>query len=287
MSNYSYGNDGWNEFGVSNGSSSAPKAVNDRRTANDIARGEKWAMSSVGGLSWWMYVVAYPVLMLVVWFALASTSSSASPFGLLSNLLSVLGTMVLPMVFIPAVIIFVVSLIGIIRRRGRAWAIWAFVLNLILPPLGGLVFIAQWFTTVTVLFGLVLGGAMSANSDEPSDAENNARTDLSNIAYAQEFHLANVGEYAASIEELISLAEDADAAGDAGGYTPILNLSSDVESYMSVDERKTAYIVVAVSSEDKVYLRTSESGVVVVYDSVEEYQHADSPLSGVPLPVLD
>lgn len=112
--------------------------------------------------------------------------------------------------------------------------------------------------TIAVSAILIAAGLVTAPGLINNARDNNARTDLANIAFSQEFNLANTGTYAADLDALQLSAE---AAIDAGTSGPRLTLSGgvDVEIFNADAD---GYTVIAISQSGKVFHRLSGNGQV-------------------------
>ena len=112
--------------------------------------------------------------------------------------------------------------------------------------------------TIAVSAILIAAGLVTAPGLINNARDNNARTDLANIAFSQEFNLANTGEYATSISALQTSAEAAIAAGTSG---PRLTLSGGVDVQI-FNADNDGYTVIAISQSGKVFHRLAGSGQV-------------------------
>jgi hypothetical protein len=114
--------------------------------------------------------------------------------------------------------------------------------------------------TIAVSAILIAAGLVTAPGLINNARDNNARTDLANIAFSQEFNLANTGTYAEDIEALQLSAE---AAIDSGTSGPRLTLSGGVDVEIVPGADASGYAVVAISQSGKVFHRISGSGAVL------------------------
>jgi Tfp pilus assembly protein PilE len=111
--------------------------------------------------------------------------------------------------------------------------------------------------TIAVSAILIAAGLVTAPGLINNARDNNARTDLANIAYAEEFNLANEGKYAADLAKLKSNTEAQIAAGNSG---PRLTLSGGTK--VAVKATADAYTLYAQSQSGKVFQRTNTSAEV-------------------------
>lgn len=109
-------------------------------------------------------------------------------------------------------------------------------------------------------------GLDSAASSSPDD---NLRADLSNIAFAQEFRLANTGSYADSIEELVGEDEDINRLE---GSSPRLTLSEGAVIWLGTSSDGSSYVAVGKSESGGVLVRSSGSGEVFEGASIAEFE---------------
>jgi len=113
--------------------------------------------------------------------------------------------------------------------------------------------------TIAVSAILIAAGLVTAPGLINNARDNNAKTDLANIAYAQEFNLANLGEYAADLDELKT---NADTVITEGGSGPKITTSGGVA--IAIVQTGDTYTVYAASQSGKVFTRTNDSGAVAL-----------------------
>ena len=111
--------------------------------------------------------------------------------------------------------------------------------------------------TIAVSAILIAAGLVTAPGLINNARDNNARTDLANIAFSQEFNLANTGEYAASIAALDAAAQ---AAIDSGTSGPRLTRSGGVFVKVVPGAGNDSYTLYAISQSGAVFERSSGSG---------------------------
>jgi len=116
------------------------------------------------------------------------------------------------------------------------------------------------------------------------EQDDNAKADLANVAYGNEFNLANEGQYAATLDELRANVEAKIAAGGSG---PIITLSEGTVVDMTSSPARDSYLIAAKSQSGHVFMRSSKSASATEFDSLEEYNTSASPIADVPLPTLN
>jgi len=105
--------------------------------------------------------------------------------------------------------------------------------------------------TIAVSAILIAAGLVTAPGLINNARDNNAKTDLANIAYAQEFHLGNVGVYADNVAALEAAAFDG---------APVITRSGDV--LVALEGTDSTYTIYAVSASGKVFERSNGSAAV-------------------------
>jgi hypothetical protein len=111
--------------------------------------------------------------------------------------------------------------------------------------------------TIAVSAILIAAGLVTAPGLINNARDNNATTDLANIAYGEEFNLANTGTYAA---DLATLQSNANAAIADGGSGPKITVSGGTWDSVKVAADAKSYTLYAVSQSGNVFSRTSDSG---------------------------
>ena len=112
--------------------------------------------------------------------------------------------------------------------------------------------------TIAVSAILIAAGLVTAPGLINNARDNNATTDLANIAYAEEFNLANTGTYGT----LAEIKASTDAAINEGGSAAKLSRSGGVFVKVATTNTSTAtasYTLTAVSQSGKVFTRSSSS----------------------------
>lgn len=121
--------------------------------------------------------------------------------------------------------------------------------------------------TIAVSAILIAAGLVTAPGLINNARDNNATTDLANIAFAQEFNLANTGSYAAlgtpadasTVDSIYGNTKEVIADGGSG---PKITVSGGTWSSVEF-VAGTSYSLVSVSQSGNVFLRTSDSGNTV------------------------
>jgi Tfp pilus assembly protein PilE len=132
--------------------------------------------------------------------------------------------------------------------------------------------------TIAVSAILIAAGLVTAPGLINNARDNNARTDLANIAYAEEFNLANEGKYAANLKALQDNTEAQIAAGNSG---PRLTLSGGTKVH--VVATGDAYTLYAQSQSGKVFTRVNTNAEVTQIKDAAKIPAG----AGFTAPVLD
>jgi hypothetical protein len=111
--------------------------------------------------------------------------------------------------------------------------------------------------TIAVSAILIAAGLVTAPGLINNARDNNATTDLANIAYAEEFNLANTGNYGS----LAQIKTSTDQSIAEGGSGPKLTLSGGVST--AVASNNTTYKLYALSKSGKLFVRDSSSAATV------------------------
>jgi len=114
--------------------------------------------------------------------------------------------------------------------------------------------------TIAVSAILIAAGLVTAPGLINNARDNNATTDLANIAYAQELYLADTGHYAPTIEELVNYTPSGSGthvAGTDNGISIGLTLSGGVEHGITVSPAGDYYLIAAKSESGHVFYRSS------------------------------
>ena len=109
--------------------------------------------------------------------------------------------------------------------------------------------------TIAVSAILIAAGLVTAPGLINNARDNNARTDLANIAFAQEFTLGNTGSYAATVAAIATSTAQVTAEGGSG---PVLTRSGGVS--VLLESAGNSYDIYAVSQSGNVFKRSSGSG---------------------------
>ena len=112
--------------------------------------------------------------------------------------------------------------------------------------------------TIAVSAILIAAGLVTAPGLINNARDNNATTDLANIAYAEEFNLANTGTYGT----LAEIKASTDAAINEGGSAAKLSRSGGVSVKVAITGTTTStvkYTLTAISQSGKVFTRTSDN----------------------------
>lgn len=119
--------------------------------------------------------------------------------------------------------------------------------------------------TIAVSAILIAAGLVTAPGLINNARDNNATTDLANIAYSEEWALANYSRYFANVQpgETDSLFDQAKNQGDLNANGVKYTLSGKVtEQHALVCETPSwSYLIKAKSSSGKVFFRSSTSAV--------------------------
>ena len=134
--------------------------------------------------------------------------------------------------------------------------------------------------TIAVSAILIAAGLVTAPGLINNARDNNATTDLANIAFAEEFNLANSGTYAAS---LVDLKANTEAVIADGGSGPKITVSGGTWTAIDLDG-DDAYSLVSVSQSGNVFLRNSTSGNTTNIGKVTFTGTGDSKAIGVYTP---
>jgi hypothetical protein len=116
--------------------------------------------------------------------------------------------------------------------------------------------------------------AISSSTHSP---DKDAIGDLANIAYAEEFNLANTGTYAGSYAELIGNAQKSIADGGSG---PKVTISKGVK--IGIDSDPKSYKLYAESTTGHVYSRSSDSASTSSYGTIAKYESDRKSNSALP-----
>ena len=115
--------------------------------------------------------------------------------------------------------------------------------------------------TIAVSAILIAAGLVTAPGLINNARDNNATTDLANIAYAEEFNLANTGTYAAT---LTALKDSTEAVIADGGSGPKITVSGGTWTAIVVVPATAtvpaSYTLYSVSQSGNVFTRNSTSG---------------------------
>jgi hypothetical protein len=114
--------------------------------------------------------------------------------------------------------------------------------------------------TIAVSAILVASGLVTAPGLINNARDNNARTDLANIAYSEEFVMADTGKYISKLRGDSSLSSYMSESG-AGVKLTLSGAVSDQEAIVCNDP-EWAYLVKATSASGKTFFRASNSAVV-------------------------
>lgn len=117
--------------------------------------------------------------------------------------------------------------------------------------------------TIAVSAILIAAGLVTAPGLINNARDNNAKTDLANVAFAQEFYLADTGHYAADLAEIRVLysGNATHVAGTESG--PALTLSGGVEFAMTVASDGSSYLLAAKSESGRTFYRSSGTAKTV------------------------
>lgn len=109
----------------------------------------------------------------------------------------------------------------------------------------------------------------SGGSQKQTGPDANAKSDLANLAYAEEYNLANFGRYDTIENIQANVSRGAESGtGESGGIK--FKQSTNVQVFISTDG--SSYILVAISETGRVFARESTSAQTSEFSNVTEYQ---------------